>query len=91
MIVLALDVDSTLVTHEYPAMGEDIGAIPWLKQVLEEFPEVRILLSTMRCGADLDLAKVWLEERGIGVGSESASDPASVDRVPQGLRSHPGG
>lgn len=67
MIVLALDIDSTVVTHAYPAMGDDIGAIPWLRQVLEEFPEVHIMLNTMRDGEDLDLAKTWLEERGIPV------------------------
>jgi len=67
MIVVALDVDSTIVTHAYPAMGEDIGAISWIKQALEEFPQVRIMLNTMRDGADLELAWAWLEERGIPV------------------------
>ena len=48
-------------------MGDDLGAIPWLKQVLDEFPQVRILLNTMRDGEDLELARAWLEERGIPV------------------------
>ena len=67
MIVIGLDVDSTLVTHEYPAMGADLGAIPWLKQALAEFPNARILLHTLRDGADLAAAHRWLEERGVPV------------------------
>lgn len=48
MIVLALDIDSTVVTHAYPAMGRDIGAIPWLKKALEQYPQIRVMLCTMR-------------------------------------------
>ncbi len=67
MIVIALDVDSTLVTHAYPAMGDDIGAIPWIKQALAENPDARIMLNTMRDGHDLEVAKLWLEARGVPV------------------------
>lgn len=65
--VLALDIDSTVVTHAYPAMGDDLGAIPWLKRVRERHPALLIMLCTMRDGDDLLLAKTWLEERGIPV------------------------
>lgn len=67
MIVLGLDIDSTVVTHAYPEMGEDIGALPWLKRALREHPEVRILLNTMRSGSNLELARQWLEDRGVPV------------------------
>lgn len=67
MIVLGLDVDSTIVTHEYPQMGEDLGAVPWLKLAMEKYPTLVIMLNTMRDGPDLLLAKTWLEERGIPV------------------------
>ena len=67
MIVLALDIDSTVVTHEYPEMGEDVGAIPWLQRALAEFPDVRVMLCTMRDGSDLELARDWLQERGVPV------------------------
>lgn len=67
MIVLGLDIDSTVVTHAYPDMGEDIGAVPWLKMILDMYPDVRIMLCTMRDGEDLELAKTWLEERGVPV------------------------
>ena len=67
LLILGLDIDSTVVTHEYPAMGEDLGAVPWLKLALEKNPNLRIMLNTMRDGDDLLLAKTWLEERGIPV------------------------
>jgi len=67
MVVIGLDIDSTVVTHAYPAMGEDIGAVPWLKMALEKYPVLRIMLCTMRSGDTLELAKLWLEERGIPV------------------------
>jgi hypothetical protein len=67
MVVLGLDIDSTVVTHAYPAMGADIGAVPWLKMALEKYPALRIMVCTMRSGEPLELARVWLEERGIPV------------------------
>ena len=67
MIIMALDIDSTVVTHEYPEMGRDLGAIPWLKRALTEYPTLVVMLNTMRSGAHLEVAKAWLEERGIPV------------------------
>ena len=67
MVVLGLDIDSMVVTHAYPLMGEDIGAVPWLKMALEKYPALRIMVCTMRSGEPLELARVWLEERGIPV------------------------
>ena len=67
MIVIALDVDSIIVTHAYPAMGDDLGAIPWLVKALQAHPTILIMLCTMRDGDNLLLAKTWLEERGVPV------------------------
>lgn len=72
VFVIGLDVDSTLVTHEYPDMGEDLGAVPWLRQVLDVRPDVRVMLCTMRDGANLDSAKSWLEARGVPVWAMNA-------------------
>ena len=33
-MVIALDFDGTVVTHEYPYIGEDIGAVPVLKELV---------------------------------------------------------
>jgi hypothetical protein len=30
---IGLDFDGSLVTHEYPAVGRDIGAVPWLHKL----------------------------------------------------------
>ena len=32
--VIALDFDGTVVTHDYPAVGKDIGAEPVLKNLV---------------------------------------------------------
>lgn len=64
---IALDFDGTCVTHEFPEIGKDIGAIP----VLKKFQKAgcKICLFTMRSdrkdGYYLTQAVNWLSERGI--------------------------
>lgn len=68
--VIALDVDSTVMTHGYPGLGEDLGAIPWLKKALELDPQhIKFILCTMRAGESAQVAKEWLEEQGIPIWS----------------------
>jgi hypothetical protein len=43
---IAVDFDGTCVTHEYPKVGEDIGAAPVLKALVEKGH--RLMLWTMR-------------------------------------------
>jgi hypothetical protein len=43
---LAIDFDGTIFSHEYPDIGKDIGAFPWLKKFQEE--GCRLILYTMR-------------------------------------------
>ena len=43
---IAVDFDGTCVTHEYPKVGEDIGAVPVLKALVEKGH--RLMLWTMR-------------------------------------------
>lgn len=35
-MIIAVDFDGTCVTHEYPHIGKDIGAIPVLQQLTQE-------------------------------------------------------
>lgn len=63
--ILSLDVDSTLMTFEYPKLGLDIGAIPYLIKLQEM--GVKMILNTMRCGKELEDADTWLKQRGIVV------------------------
>lgn len=46
-MVIAVDFDGTCVTHEFPKVGKDIGAVPVLKKLVEKGHE--IILCTIRC------------------------------------------
>lgn len=61
--VIAIDFDGTCVTHEYPAIGKDIGAVPVLKRFVKEGH--KLILWTMRSGRELKAAVEWFEENGI--------------------------
>lgn len=43
---ICIDFDGTCVTHDYPDIGKDIGAIPVLKELVEKGH--RLILFTMR-------------------------------------------
>jgi hypothetical protein len=60
---IAVDFDGTLVTHEYPNIGQDIGAVPVLKRLVEAGH--KIILNTMRCGPELKAAVNWFKKNGI--------------------------
>ena len=56
---IAVDFDGTMVTHEYPAIGRDIGAFPILKELVGKGHQ--IILFTMRSGDKLDEALNYIE------------------------------
>ena len=63
---IVLDFDGTVVKHRYPAVGEDIGAVPVLRKLVKNGQH--LLLSTMRShnsdGVDtLQPAIDWFSER----------------------------
>ena len=60
---ICIDFDGTCVTHEYPNIGKDIGAIPILKKLVEKGH--RLILFTMRSGKELREAVDWFEGNGI--------------------------
>ncbi len=60
---IAIDFDGTVVTHEYPQIGEDVGAVPVLKELVEH--GYRLILYTMRHGELLDAAVKWFRDRDI--------------------------
>lgn len=62
-IVIGLDFDGTVLTHEYPKLGQDIGAIPVLKKLVEN--KHRLILNTMRSGRQLNEAINWFKVNGI--------------------------
>ena len=66
--IIVLDFDGTVVTHRYPAVGEDIGATPVLKLLIKNGH--KIILNTMRShdnqGQDmLTPAIKWFMDKGI--------------------------
>lgn len=62
-MIIAIDFDGTCVTHEYPKIGQDIGAIPVLKELVKQGH--RLLLLTMRSGETLEEAIAWFENNNI--------------------------
>lgn len=62
-MIVGLDFDGTCVTHEYPHIGKDIGAVPVLKGIVEQGD--LLILYTMRDGDELEEAKAWFKQHGI--------------------------
>ena len=61
--IIAVDFDGTCVTHEYPDVGEDVGAVPVLRKLVQHGH--RIILFTMRSGRSLVDAIKWFEQNDI--------------------------
>ena len=58
-----IDFDGTCVTHAYPFIGEDIGSVPVLKDLVE--CGHKLILWTMRSGTQLDEAVEWFANNSI--------------------------
>ena len=48
-MIIAIDFDGTVVTHDFPLVGKDIGAVPVLKLLVENGH--KLILWTMRSNA----------------------------------------
>lgn len=62
-IVIILDFDGTCVTHEYPRIGKDIGAVEVLIKLVDNGH--KLILFTMRSGKTLDEAVNWFKVNNI--------------------------
>ena len=62
-LTIAVDFDGTVVVHTYPKMGRDIGASQVLKELTAKGH--KIILFTMRDGAELAQAVAWFEHNDI--------------------------
>ena len=62
-MIIGLDFDGTCVKHAYPKIGEDIGAVPVLKKMVEDGHQ--LVLNTMRSGNLLADAVQWFKDNGI--------------------------
>lgn len=62
-LIIAVDFDGTCVTHEYPRIGREIGAVPVLKYFVER--GAKLILWTMRSGKELKDAEKWFDDNKI--------------------------
>lgn len=62
-MIIAIDFDGTCVTHDYPQVGKDIGAIPVLKKMVQAGHT--LILLTMRSGKELTDAVEWFKNNDI--------------------------
>lgn len=62
-LVIAVDFDGTCVTHSYPYVGKDIGAVPVLKELVDHGHQ--LILWTMRSGKQLEDAVKWFSDNEI--------------------------
>lgn len=62
---ICVDFDGTCCTHEYPEIGSDIGAIPVLKELVDNGH--KIILYTMRSGEHLLSAAKYLADNGVAI------------------------
>lgn len=60
---IAIDFDGTCVTHDFPLVGKDIGAIPVLKELVNNGH--KLILFTMRSGNELIEAENWFKQNDI--------------------------
>lgn len=66
-LVFLIDFDATCVTHDFPAIGKDIGAIPVLKELVAAGH--KLILYTIRCNTEnsfhLTAAEKWFKDNNI--------------------------
>lgn len=60
---ICIDFDGTVVTHDYPDIGQDIGAVPVLLALVNAGH--RLILNTMRSGDTLSEAVSWFQRHAI--------------------------
>lgn len=60
---IAVDFDGTCVTHEFPNVGRDIGAVPVLKELIDN--KHKLILFTIRSEQSLEDAKLWFAQHEI--------------------------
>lgn len=66
-LILLVDFDGTLCTHEFPKIGKDIGAVPVLKELVDAGH--KLILHTIRCNSEkgnyLEEASEWFRQNEI--------------------------
>lgn len=82
-MIIAVDFDGTIVTHEYPKIGKDIPfSIDTLKRMQNDFHSI-LLLWTVREGQELDEAVEYCRARGLEFYAINANYPEKDEREQQ--------
>lgn len=83
MLTIAVDFDGTIVTHEYPKIGKEIPfAIDTLKR-LQKYPDILLILWTVREGAQLEEAVEFCRERGLEFYAVNKNYPEESKEYPE--------
>lgn len=63
-LIIGIDFDGTIVTHEYPVLGKPV---PWAIETMKELQAHghKLMLWTMRSGRELEQAVNYLAKNGI--------------------------
>ena len=82
-MIIAVDFDGTIVTHEYPKIGKEIPfAIDTLKR-LQTTPDHLLVLWTVREGALLDEAVEFCRSRGLEFYAVNNNYPEESTEYPE--------
>jgi hypothetical protein len=87
-MIIAVDFDGTIVTHEYPKIGREIPfAIDTLKRMQEKL-HIRLILWTVREGAELEAAVEFCRNKGLEFYAVNANYPEETkkDMEPRKLK-----
>lgn len=77
-MVIAVDFDGTIVTHEYPKIGKEIPfAIDTLKRLQNEFNH-QLILWTVRDGKELEEAVEYCRKKGLEFYAVNSNYPEEV-------------
>lgn len=74
-MIIAVDFDGTIVTHEYPKIGRELPfAIDTLKRMQDKL-HVRLVLWTVREGVELEEAVEFCKQKGLEFYAVNANYP----------------
>lgn len=82
-MIIAVDFDGTIVTHDYPKIGKDIPfAIESLKR-LQENPDNLLILWTVREGKELEEAVEYCRAKGLEFYAVNSNYPEETSCIEQ--------
>lgn len=89
-MTIAVDFDGTIVDHCYPSIGKERPfAVATLRQLQRDYPDMHLILWTVREGQLLQNALEWCDKRGLtfyAVNSNFPEEPLSATASNQGCR-----